>query len=256
MQDVWCAYLAVGPAGIVSHETALHLHRVHQVSRRPITLTVPHGGHARLDGVVVHQIDDLAQHPRRKATMSGLPVTTPERALVDVSAKVTEVHLGQLVDKAVAERRVSMARVAASLGEVLRPGKPGVTKLARVLDARSDGYVPPQSELERALFAALDLGGLPQPRRQFPLPGRGALQGVVDAAYPEAKVIIEADGRRWHARFEAFRRDRQRDRDAARAGWLTVRFVYEEIVYEPAEVAKATLEILASRGWSRLALAS
>jgi very-short-patch-repair endonuclease len=248
MREVWCALLAVGPTAVVTDQTALHLHGVHRVSRRPITLTVPHGGHARLDRVFVHQIDDLGRHLHRVATLSGLPVSTPERAVVESAAWLGEKHLGSVLDDLLDARTTTLPRVAACFREVVRPGKPGMDKVGRVLDERRGGYVPRQSELERALLMVLAAGGLPEPRRQFGLPGRGAIEGVVDGAYPEARTILDVDGRAWHARIAAFKHDRLRDLEAARAGWLTVRLVYEQVVHEPSEVCAAVRDVLASRG--------
>ncbi|HEY3142130.1 MAG TPA: DUF559 domain-containing protein [Acidimicrobiales bacterium] len=245
LQCVWCAYLAVGPSAVVTHESALHLHDVHLVSRWPITLTVAHGGHARLDRVFVHQIDDLKPH--RVTTIFDLPVCTAERAVIELAATVGEEHLSRVADEVIATRKTTLARTAACFREVLRPGKPGMAKLARVLDTRGAGYVPPESELERVLFAALAAGGLPEPRRQFPLPGRRDLRGLVDAAYPDGKLLIEADGRRWHTRIEDLKRDHERDTEAARRGWLTLRFVYEQIVHSPGEVCAAIADVLVVR---------
>ena len=245
MQDVWCAFLAIGPAAVVTHETALRIHRMGEVPDSLLTFTVPHGDHARLPGVFVHQIDDLRSH--RVRTISGLPVSTPERVIVELAAGTGERRLGRLLDGAVAAKRTTYARAAGCMHEVFRPGKPGMVKLASVLDARGDGFVPPHSELERALFAALAAGGLPAPRRQHPLPGRGAVNGLVDAAYPDARLIVEADGRRWHTRIDDLKRDHLRDTEAARAGWLTLRFVYEQIVHDPADVCAAIRDVRTSR---------
>lgn len=120
-------------------------------------------------------------------------------------------------------------------------------KLVAILDERGDGYVPPASELERALFAALTAEELPEPCRQFQLPGRGAIDGMVDAAYPDVRLIIEADGRRWHTRLADFRRDRQRDVEAARSGWQTLRFTYVDIVNDPTDLCQAIRDVRESR---------
>jgi Protein of unknown function (DUF559) len=112
-----------------------------------------------------------------------------------------------------------------------------------VLDERGPGCLPPQSELEDRVFGLLAAAGLPAPARQFPLPGRGALTGLVDAAYPDVRLVIEADGRRWHTRIRDLRRDHLRDSEAARAGWQTLRFIYEEIVGDPDHVAATVADV-------------
>ena len=105
----------------------------------------------------------------------------------------------------------------------------------------------PASQLERMLLDALRSVGLPDPVPQFPHPGREIGTGWVDYAYPDAKLILEADGRRWHQRIADIGRDRARDKAAARAGWLTMRFMHEELTSDPADVGRAVVETLAHR---------
>jgi very-short-patch-repair endonuclease len=246
-QDLWAALLAIGPRATVSHETALRLHGLGDdlVPSRPLTFTIPHGGHVRVAGAVVHQIDDLA--PVDVGAVAMLPSSRPHRAVVEVAATVGRRRLGDVVDELLVTRRTSHEAIAACLARVIRPGKPGVVALGQVLDERGDGYVADASELERALFSALRSAELPLPRRQVPLPGRGALEGLVDAAYHDAKVIIEADGRRWHTRIRDLKRDHQRDAEAARVGWQTLRFLYEEIMGDPGDVCAVIRDVCAVR---------
>jgi hypothetical protein len=241
----WAAVLAVGPDAVLSHETAALIHGAERLGETPITLTNPHGAHHRLDGVTVHQIDDLRAHHR--TTWQGLPVSTAARAVVELGATQGAATIGRVADDLVRAGRTSYGAVASVLAEVMRRGKPGMEKVVHVLDERGDGYVPPASELERALFAALDAGGLPAPVRQLPLPGRGPIAGVADGGYLDAQVVLEADGRRWHARVEAARRDRERDAQVVRAGWVPLRFVYEQIVDDPAGVCATVAEVRATR---------
>jgi very-short-patch-repair endonuclease len=113
-----------------------------------------------------------------------------------------------------------------------------MTTVAAMLDDRCGHQVPADSHLERSLFTALAAGGLPVPVRQMALPGRGAVRGLVDAAYPDARIVLEADGRTYHMRLDAMRRDRERDAQVVKAGWVPLRFVYEQIVHDPAAVAE------------------
>jgi Transcriptional regulator, AbiEi antitoxin/Protein of unknown function (DUF559) len=245
IQEVWCTWLAAGASATVTHESALRLYGVERTAPRPITLTAPHGSHARIAGAIVHQIDDLA--PGHVTLRNGLPVSRVERAVVEVAATIGERRLGAVVDDVIWGRRASLSRVSMCLRQVARPGKPGIAKLARVLDARSDGPVPAGSDLERCMFGALAAGGLPAPARQTPLPGRGLAEGLVDASYSDARLILEADGRRWHTRIRDLANDHVRDAEAARVGWETLRFVYEQIVEEPAEVCATVADVRSVR---------
>lgn len=184
IQDVWCTWLAVGPRATVTHVGPAAPRR----GAGSATADHPDGsarGHARVAGAMVHQIDDLA--PMYTSSMNGLPVSRAARAVVEVAATVGERRLGDIVDDVLWRRRASMLQVSACLRQVARPGKPGIAKLARVLDALSDGPVPAGSDLERSMFGALAASGLPTPARQTPLPGRGVAEGLVDASYGDAR---------------------------------------------------------------------
>jgi putative AbiEi antitoxin of type IV toxin-antitoxin system/uncharacterized protein DUF559 len=245
---VWAAILAAGDGAVVSHETALLLQGLPDrlVPRQPVTVTARHGVHTRVAGAVVHQCRELPpRHVERHR--SGLVVTTPARAIVDVGATVGTRHLGVLVDEIIVGRIASLAQISCCLRDVARRGKPGVRALGGVLDDRGPGYVPPHSVLERELFAVLAAGGLPEPQRQVPLPGRGAIEGLVDSAYPDVKLVIEADGRRWHTRVRDLARDHQRDAEAARAGWQTVRLLYEQIIGDPEEACAIVRDVRKAR---------
>lgn len=242
-QDVWAAKLAAGPDAVVTHETALLLHglREDRLPRYPVVLTVPHGQHHRIAGAVVHQIDDLGPHHLQE--LAGLAVSKPARAVVEIAATAGRRQLGALVDELVAGRHARLADISACLAELARPGKRGVATLAQVLDARGPGYVPPHSKLEGQLLSALKAGGLPPPIRQIRLPGRGPIEGLADAGYRDTQILLEADGRRWHTRVRDLRRDHERDAQASRAGWLTLRFMYETLMSEPSEVAAIVADV-------------
>ena len=244
--EIWAALLAAGPVASVTHETAMRLAGSPHVASRPITLTAPHGTHPRVQGAVVHQIDDL--RPHHVARIDGLPVSRPARAVVEVAATLGRRRLGRVLDDLVFDRRTSFEEVGVVLAEVARPGKPGVAALAALLDDRATTGVPADSELERSLFSALVGAGLPAPVPQRALPGTGAVAGVVDAAYPDCRLILEADGRRWHTRVDDLRRDHERDAEAARVGWQTLRFLYEQIVRDPDGVCAVVADVRAVRG--------
>ncbi len=246
---LWIAHLTAGLHSVLSHETVAALINLTGFPRRQVVLTVDHPQHLHVPGAFVHQISDLQR--RWIWHIDGLPVTVTARTIVDLSSVCTRAHLAVVVDDAIAERKVTEARIAQCLSAVLRPGKRGLEKLVDILDRRGEGFVPPMSELERRLFAALESHGLPEPVRQFPHPNRGAITGIVDGAYPDAKLILEADGRTWHDRQRAFRTDRRRDNEAARVGWQTLRFPWEEVVHDPEDVAATVRDVRAHRLSSR-----
>lgn len=123
-----------------------------------------------------------------------------------------------------------------------------------MLDARASGPSTPRSLLERAADDLLATTTLPLAEREYPLPGllgrAGADVGFVDRAWPDVKLIVEIDGRRWHAREADMAKDRRRDRQAAAAGWQTLRVLGEEV----ADVSDAVVQEITDAHRARAAL--
>jgi hypothetical protein len=249
LQRLWAARLAIGNPCAVSHATTAFL-RGYPGHPRPdeLEFIAPHGTHQRVAGAFVHQIDDLRPHhvttdwPR----CPGLPVTTAARTVVDLAATISEVRLRIVITERVAANRLSLDAISVVLAEVARPGKPGVNRLARVLDTLC-GEATPSSVAEAAFFDLVRAYELPMPEWQVPLPGRGAVAGIVDGLFRSTRVIVEVDSRTWHGRFADLARDRVRDAEAARAGYLTLRILFEHIRSDPSWVAATLADVLIDR---------
>ena len=241
----WIAWLEVGPHAVRSHECAAEVRGLHPVPHGRLVFTTHHGDHHKIPDVRVHQLKDLLPH--HATVTQGLPTTTATRTVIDLAAVCSFERLSRILENAVNDHLTTDDEVGAVLHEVARPGKWGVRKLQRVLATRAPGDPVHDSVLERMLLDALRQAGLPEPVPQFPHPGRYPGPGRVDFAYPHARLILEADGRRWHERIADLRRDRARDVEAARAGWLTMRFMHELLTSDPTDVGLAVLEALSHR---------
>ena len=244
-QQLWVAHLAVGPHSCVGFEAAAQLQSIPDVVRDRVTLIVPHSGYHRIAGVTVHQISDVL--PEHLVLIDGLNVTSVARTIVDLAAKVSPERLRRIVEDSKFAGLTSYVEVGECLMSVARRGKPGVRKLKRVLVLLNGGKATSNSHLERDLLAALRLGALPIPIAQFPVPGRQFVKGCVDYAYPDAKLVLEADGRPWHTRIQDIARDHERDGDAAEQGWLTLRLLYEHIKGDPEGTARRVRAVLEQR---------
>ena len=250
-QRVWIGWLATGPHAVVSHEAAAQLHRIPNVVRERVTLIVPHGGHHRIAGTTVHQIGDLL--PQHLCRLGGFMATTVPRTIVDLAPGVSPLRLRSIVEDSKFAGLTTPVAVGECLACVARRGKPGVRKLTRVLDLFGDGKATSNSKLEDALTDLIRAAGLSMPRAQFPFPGRQFVKGCIDFAYVDAKLVLEADGRKWHTRIEDVARDHERDGDAAEQGWLTLRLLYEHIIGDPDGTARRIRAVLDQR---RIQLAS
>jgi len=217
-----------------SHESALLLHGVERIPFA-VAVTVPSGGTHCTEGIRVHRASDL--HESHLDVVDGIPTTTIERAVVDVATVFSPSRLGVLIDDLTITRRMtSVGAISSVLWQVNRRGRAHVARLAPLLDARGPSEPAPRSRLERRVDDLLARSSLPRPLPEHPLPSSGRYEGFVDRAWPDAMLILEVDGRAWHAREASMARDRARDREASLHGWLTLRVLDDEVGACPREV--------------------
>jgi very-short-patch-repair endonuclease len=224
-------------SAVVSHESAGRIHGFEGVSWGMPTVTVPHR-HTKVFGdVLVHQSTDISDE--HVVTIQGLPVTNPERTIIDLAAVLSDRRLDWVLDRALAAGTVDLARLATLFSSLSRRGKPGTTRTRRMLEMRDQAYVPPDSVLEQRLIRVIDDAGLPSPTPQFRPQWLTPTGGRVDFAYAEHRLVIEGDSRRWHLLMDAFDTDRHRDNQAQLAGWRVLRFSWRDITEDPSMVTSS-----------------
>ena len=233
LRRVWAGFLAARRPCAVSHEAAARLHGLAGFASAGVVLTVARHDHHRLEDVRIHQISDMFDRPEQVMTMKDLVVSTVPRTFVDLSRVAKPGRLNYALEEALSSRVTTLDAVASAVYALARPGKPGLRTIVGVLARHQPGPSVPGSQLERSLLELLRRGGEPPPALQVPLPGR-SLDGLVDCYYDRARLILEADGRKWHARITQMKRDIERDAAAAQAGCQTLRLLYEHIVGDPA----------------------
>lgn len=239
------AALAAIPDSAGSHHTAGRSHTlavprvdiVEVVADRRTTLAI--------DGVRVRTTNWL---PAEDVTVvEGLRVTTVARTICDLAAVVARSRLHHVLEVAIAGRRVTAEEVQACAAAWCRRGRAG-SGVVRSLDHELLETEPlATSELERRAFRLLRQAGLTGWRAQYRPPWHDGVRGVVDVAWPERRVVLELDGRRWHATTQAQAEDRRRDRAAVAHGWVTLRFGWAEIVHRPGAVIAECRAVLAAR---------
>lgn len=229
------------PGAVVSHQSAAALHGIPGVPPKP-SVTVRYCSTHSFPGVVVHQSTDLG--PDDVVVVDSLPVTALVRTVIDLAAVLSSRRLEAVVDESLAAGLVTLPELSEALATVARRGKRGIRALRTILEQRGPGYVPPQSRLERRFLEVIDGSGLPAPVRQMEAPWRTILPERVDFAYPQARLVIEVDGRRWHARYLDHENDRRRDNLATLAGWKVLRFSWEQVTQQPDEVGATVMSVL------------
>jgi hypothetical protein len=226
------AAIATLPQAVASHETAAELHAIPRLQTGKAVVTVHSKTTHSFPGVVVHRTRDLADD--HITAVNGVRATTLGRTVVDLSATLHPRHVEAIVDDLVALNRLDPEEFAELVGSVARRGKPGSSALRDLIAERNASGIPFASRLERIGLAVLLDAGLSRPRTEYPAPWDDTKR--LDVAYPQARVGIEWDSRRWHSQADAFHRDRMRDRQALLHDWRVFRFTWVDVTERPHEV--------------------
>ena len=231
----WAAVLACRPDGVLSHASAATALEIRRSSSRTVDVTVGLGGRARRPGIRLHRSRSLA--PDEVTTLDGLPITTPARTLLDLSASGLRGRaLESALDQAL-QRVLDFAELQRLLARY--PRRPGSPFLKAQLSRYTPGAVDTRSELEELVLELCDAHGLPRPHANCVIEGK-----VRDFHWPHAGLVVEADSYRWHRSPSALNDDRERDVELTLSGYRFLRFTWEQVTRRRSYVADALLRAL------------
>ncbi len=223
------AVLLAHPAGAYSHTTATELHGW---PWRPDDVTLPHvvvqhGASLQPPGVIVHETRHLPEVD--VVTIDGRRVTSPARTICDLAPLMGDRRLIHVVETQLAARKPSADELIACCEARRKRQVAGTRRLARILAELVDDQPFPESKLEIIVLGGLEALGVTGLHRQFRPEWYEGVRGIVDAADPAGRTIVECDGRRFRQVTQAHDNDRQRDRVASAHGWATVRVGWREL---------------------------
>lgn len=231
------ALMSHGDAACAAGETAAVLRGwdlLHE-PRVNVRLNVRHGARATpTPGVTVHR-----RRGGEGELVSVLPGTAPLRVELPAStvltcaARLPRLDAVVLLDSALRSGVVDLGQLWAAYSD--RACHPGTRRVAAVLSECDPHAGSVLESLSRILFRDADL---PAPLTQLPLDG-GRIRA--DFAWPEARLVVEVDGARWHPDAP---RDQARDNRLAVLGWRVLRFTWGQVVNEPWLVVDLVREAL------------
>ena len=220
------AVLACGPAAALSHRSAASLHGLRQNARTAIDVTVPRPRARSRPGIDVHRVKRL--HPDDRTVVDGIPTTTLARTLLDLAEVTNRAELERAFDEADRRRLLDLSAFEALFAR--STGRHGLGATRGVLKGQH-----PQTPEARSW-------NIPAPQTNVLVEGF-----VVDALWPEQKLIVELDGYAFHGTTRsAFERDRVRDADLQRAGYRVLRLTWRRLHEDPGPVAATLRALLAS----------
>jgi very-short-patch-repair endonuclease len=231
---LWAAHLALGAGSVVSHRSAgWRLELLPSPTRAELTVR---SDRRRRKAFLVHRTDWLpASHV---VELDGLPVTSVARTLLDLGAVAPRRRVEQAFERAEILRLLDLRDVERVLAE--GGSRPGTAALRAVLGREHAGSTLTDSWLGERLLMLIRRAGLPEPRQQYPV-----LEYRPDFCWPEARLIVEADGAGAHGTRRGHAHDTRRDVLLTNAGWTVLRFAYDAIVHDPRYVEHAIRTALA-----------
>jgi len=158
---------------------------------------------------------------------------------LDLAAVVQRSALEEALDDALRRKLVSLSRLAWRLQETERRGRPGVSHMRALIEARGHATAVPQSVFETRLLRAMKEAGLPDPILQHEIRDRGRLVCVVDIAYPDLQLAIEAEGYRWYTGRLRFEHDLARRNSLTALGWRVVHVTWTDLTDRRAATIRA-----------------
>ena len=222
------------PGAVVSHGSSLVLHGIPGFRPGSIHITVESTGNARNRLAIVHRSND----PVPTEIADGVRVVSVEHALVSMAGRASFSVIADAMDGLLLDRRATLASLR-ERQSALAPGHPRGSGVMRALLADRDPGTPaPESELERLLARMLRMVKAPGVVLQSPPPWRPSAPQRLDAVIPAWRLVVEADGRRWHARVADFERDRERDNEAVAHGYRVQRFTWAHLASRPDDAAR------------------
>jgi hypothetical protein len=167
-----------------------------------------------------------------------LPVTPIPRLALDLAQILDRQRLRYALAQLDFQQRLDVPKLEAVCGQ----GIPGSAALRDALREHQPLLALTRSDLERLLIGLCERHGLPMPEINAPF-----RRFALDAVWWLQKVVVEVDGRDNHSSWAQIKRDRRKDLELRRAGFLVLRYTYDQIRFEAQQVAADIRAALAAR---------
>jgi very-short-patch-repair endonuclease len=230
--QLMAAVLACGMGAVLSHRSAAERWHIAAADASTVDVTVPRRTLKGQPGLRLHLVRDLHRHDW--LIRDRLPVTTPERTLLDLAEVLPERQLRRAAQEAARMRRFNQRAIKDLLDR--SPGRRGQRQLRMLL---SDAAIEPRSrsELEDRFHQLVKEANLEAPESNAKLLGYR-----VDALWRREKIVVELDGFQDHGTRERFETDREPDAALQLAGFKVLRFTDRMLARQPGRVKRILCE--------------
>lgn len=231
-QDAMAAVLWAGEGSVISGPTAASLHELDGGWRpRPIEVTATKNLTSPASWIRVHRTKLLG--PGDIAVRKRIPLTSPARTLFDIAGRAHFENVELALDDGLRKGYYSIDYLKKVHRRVARNGRNGAGVMTTLLARRSSGYVVPRSPLEGRVVQLMRKTRLPEALRQHRI-SIGGRTYYADFAYPQLKLVIEAQSRRHHFSPDDWQDDYRRKGDLACAGWRLIELTWKDVTRDEA----------------------
>lgn len=222
--------IAAGPDALVSHRTAALLWDLDAVFGRMIEVTVPFNEEPEPEGVILHR----TRRVNPASVIHGIPITSPEKSLLDLAGFVPERVLQKAARSAVRKGVTTPGKMDEAIGLYGGRGVKGTRAFRRVVAFVADDQSASVSEIDLRLIV-MD-APVPTPVQQLQVKLPDGSHAYPDFAWPDRMRIVEADGFEAHGTPEQLQHDLRRQNQLMDLGWEIRRFTATDIREKPDEV--------------------
>ncbi len=196
--QAFAAVFDAGPRAVLSHGSAAAWWGIRGYHLTPAHTTRPYGTSSRTPELgVLHEVRDMPES--LLACVDGLPVGRPELVLFQLAGVVAPDRLARAIDDAWSQGLVDGRAMRRCLDLMRDRGRKGTVAFREALEARPDGYVPPQSGAEARFAFLLEQIGEEPMYRQVDVAGGVGWIGRVDFHDRSRPFVVEILSERYHA---------------------------------------------------------
>ncbi|MFW5470762.1 hypothetical protein ACOCJ4_12010 [Knoellia sp. CPCC 206435] len=212
---------AIRIGGTVSHLSAALLHGwpIKTVPDRTWVTVPRRRGALRIEVGPVHLHHGDLTSPERKRR-----VTTPLRTVLDCARRLPFDEALAVADSALRSGKVGRTELREAAQMTRGPGSIGVRRVAAHAHR---GAANPLESVLRAL--TIEVGLVMTPQLQV---AESGMYATVDLGDEKLRLIIEAEGYGTHGTRKGLRRDCRRHTEFAVFGWTSLRYAYEDAMFE------------------------
>ncbi len=221
----FAAWLGAGDAAIASGPMAARRHGWDVPGPRPC-VTLPTRMRGRRLASVRLRFEDVPDYD--VDFVDGMLVTSRIRTVIDCLTMLPFPQALRVLDRALQQWWIEWDILCARVRS--RTGRAGTPQLVRLIRAASVGT---RSEAERLLVRLLRRAQLTGWQSNVVVTDLAGPIGEVDVVFAGRRLAIEVDGRAWHSAGDRFQRDRTKQNRLVAAGWIVLRFTWEDLTLRP-----------------------